>query len=345
MTVSVRRACYDADEQELIDVLQTNLPYRPHARFFNWLYRENPAGEAMAWVAIDPNTNRIVGAAAAFPRLVYCGGIKARGYLLGDFCVHPAHRSLGLALALQRACLDGLSAGDADFVFDFPSHGMLAVYNRLRIPVNETVVRYVKPLRADRQVENRVPVRAIARGFASVINAGLRLRDKTIRRSDDWSTACEAGPWGAEFTEAIWKWSPAATITIARTAEYLNWRYRGHPQQQYEMLTARRNGKLYGYLVRHVAGNTCVIDDLLAENDSVCKVLLLEAIGLGRRDGAHTITLPWPFKDPGQRLLKKYGFRPRESSPAVLLPFPRPNRCQDGPANAGWHLPHADWEV
>ena len=64
MAIPVRSARFDSDEQELTDVLQMNLPYRQHTLFFQWLYRDNPAGEARAWVATDPATNRIVGAAA-----------------------------------------------------------------------------------------------------------------------------------------------------------------------------------------------------------------------------------------------------------------------------------------
>ena len=32
-----------------------------------------------------------------------------RSYVLGDFCIDASHRSLGLALTLQRACMEGLS--------------------------------------------------------------------------------------------------------------------------------------------------------------------------------------------------------------------------------------------
>src|SRR5215471_1664888 len=70
MIARVRRASLDSDERELVDILQTNLPYRPHAHFFDWLYRRNPEGEALAWVAADAHTNRIIGAAAAFPRSI-----------------------------------------------------------------------------------------------------------------------------------------------------------------------------------------------------------------------------------------------------------------------------------
>jgi len=120
MTITVRPANCESESQELVAVLQMNLPQLPHARLFPWLYLGNPEGQALTWVAADADSHRIIGVAAAFPRGFYCCGKDARGYVLGDFCIDPGHRSLGLALTLQRACLEGLSTGDADFVSIFP---------------------------------------------------------------------------------------------------------------------------------------------------------------------------------------------------------------------------------
>jgi hypothetical protein len=111
------------------------------------------------------------------------------------------------------------------------------------------------------------------------------------------------------------------------------------------MLTARRGGSLGGYLVRHLTGNTCVIDDLLAEDDSACTALLLETIAIGRREGIHTISASWPAADPGKCILQKNGFHLRESSPVVLLRFERPVWQQVGQPKVGSHLSHGDWET
>ena len=177
MAISVRQADLESDRQLLIDTLQKNLPHLPHARYFEWLYRRNPEGPALAWVATKAGSGRMIGIAAAFPRRVYCSSKEAKGYVLGDFCIDPEHRSLGLALTLQRACLAGLSAGGAQFAVDFPSEGMLAVYRRLRIDVDETMIRYAKPLRADRKIAKRVAVGTVARALTAVANGALRLRD------------------------------------------------------------------------------------------------------------------------------------------------------------------------
>ena len=43
------------------------------------------------------------------------------------------------------------------------------------------------------------------------------------------------------------------------------------------MLTARQSGKLCGYLIQHMNGEDCTVEDLLAEDDAARSTLLAEA--------------------------------------------------------------------
>ena len=343
MTISVRRADLECDRRGLLDTLRTNLPHLPHELFFDWLYRRNPEGKAVVWVASEPDSGRMIGMAAAFPRRVYCSGQEAKGYVLGDFCVASDYRSLGLALSLQRACLEGLAAGGARFALDFPSEGMMAVYRRLRVGTAQTMIRHAKPLDAGRKVAERVTVGVLAKGLTALANGGLRLRDAGTRRRTGWTIAVEAGPWGEEFTQAAQEWSRAFGTCVVRTAEYLNWRYGEHPTRHYEMLTARGGSGLHGYVVLHVQGENCTIDDLMAEDDAVRRDLLVESIAIARARRVPTLSAPWLSSHPGGELLRKCGFRPRESCPVVLLSWPGTTGA--GPDPAGWYVSHGDWET
>jgi GNAT superfamily N-acetyltransferase len=339
MKIPVRRACYEADTAELIEVLQVHLPYLPHDRIFEWLYRKNPFGEALVWVAVEPAGKRMIGVAAAFPRLMYNHGVEMPGYVLGDFCIDPAHRSLGLAVSLQRACLDEIAARDA-FGFDFPSRSMLSVYQRLRIEANASMVRYAKPLRADRKVAQRVTVPFVAAGITTVANAALRLRERNVKRNAGLKIATEPGPWGEEFSRVAREWSPRMGVCVARTQEYLNWRYREHPLREYRMIVARREDLLRGYLVYHVHGEDCTIDDLLSVDNEISSALLGEAAAVARECRAQTLNSPWVTTHPGKDLLESCGFRRRESTPLVLMEF------QQGAARveSDWFLTDGDRE-
>lgn len=341
MKYSVRRAD-SSDNDAIVNTLQRNLPRLPHDRLFQWLYCRNPEGHALPWVAMDSD-QKIIGVAAAFPRRMYHHGKEAHAYVLGDFCIDAEHRSLGAALALQRACLDGLSAAGADFVFDFPSRTMVSVYQRLGIPVNEAIVRHAKPLRADRQIAERVPVPSVARRISALANFGLKVRDAARSQSDQATISVQPGPWGQEFTSAAQAWSKAMGTCVARTASYLNWRYADHPLHKYEMVTARQNGRLCGYLLFHIQTEDWIIDDLLAEEHSAAQTLLIETVAQARKRGVHTVSAPWLSQHPGSKWLAEFGFARRESSPVVLIRL-KPKSPATIEVNDSWYLSNGDTE-
>jgi hypothetical protein len=311
---------------------------------YEWLYCKNPKGMARAWVACDSESQKIIGVASAFPRLFYRSGKEALGYVLGDFCIDPNHRTLGPALALQRICLETLLGGEADFAYDFPSKAMLAVYHRLHIEPQEQTIRFAKPLRANRRVEARLQIRVVARGLAALANTGLQILDMGLRRTGGSAIQLETSPCGEEFTQAALKWSLNMGVCVARTAAYLNWRYREHPQRRYEMLTARQCGRLCGYLVYHRDGENSAIDDLIGENDAVRRDLVIEAISIARKQRAQTLSAPWLSTHPGRQLLESCGFRPRESSPVVLMTSVQTAQRTADKATPSWYLTDGDRE-
>lgn len=341
MSFSVRQADLEADRNELIETLQTNLPQLPHAKFFEWLYRRNPAGPALVWIARTETCRRIAGMAAAFPRDIYAAGTNEKAYVLGDFCIDAGYRSLGLAVMLQRACLAGLWAVGARFALDFPSDGMLAVYRRLGISPHEVMIRHAAPLRMDRKIAKRVPVAGLARALGGIANCALAGRSWS--RPQTGSTfAEESPPFGEEFT-SVAEW-PHNSLCVARTARYLNWRYGEHPTRRFRVLTARQDGKLRGYIVLHMEHGSCAIDDLMGADDAVRSDLLREAIRLARRSEMETVSAPWLASHPGREVLWNCGFRPRESRPVLVLPAPDA-AGDEGRNGGGWYMSFGDWEA
>jgi len=110
------------------------------------------------------------------------------------------------------------------------------------------------------------------------------------------------------------------------------------------MLAARQGDKLSGYLILHMNGEDCTIDDLLAEADPVRSALLAEATAVARQRGVHTLSAPWLSTHPSRQLLDQCGFRPRESRPVVLLALPHPIKPQVEPAKDAWYFTNGDWE-
>ena len=100
--------------------------------------------------ALAESGSRVIGVAAAFPRMMQFGSSTSRAWLLGDFCIAAEYRSMGPALTLQRACLNDLGkTGDLGW-YDFPSSTMAALYSRLHFQRSEQLIRMAKLLRVER---------------------------------------------------------------------------------------------------------------------------------------------------------------------------------------------------
>ncbi len=340
----VRPAHVDSERAALVAFLSNHLSPDATGDRYEWLYCKNPSGVARVWVACEPEAGKIIGLSAAFPRRIHSQGQEVRGYVLGDFCIHPDYRTLGPALELQRGTLEDLSRDGAGFVFDFPSISMLAIYNRLRIEPQGSSVRFAKPLRVDRQIEKRIPNKLAGATLAVAANAVLRLRDAGSGRSNAWTITEEAAPCGEEFTIAFRQWAPRMGICADRSAAYLNWRFFQHPQRRYHLLTARKNARLCGYLIFHWESEDATIVDLLAEEEQVSKALLVETVAIMRRCRVYTLSAPFLGSCSGREIFEDCGFRPRESSPVIVLRMPGAANPHGDQVADHWYLMHGDRE-
>jgi hypothetical protein len=206
------------------------------------------------------------------------------------------------------------------------------------------MIRYAKPLRADRQIQRRIPNPLAARGLSAAANVALRVGDAGLKRSSAWTIADQTEPCGEEFTQAAQRWSAQIGVCPVRTADYLNWRFLQHPQRSYHLLTARKGGELCGFLIYYLDGEDAVIVDLLAEADAALKALLLEAIEIARRHRVHTLSVPFLPSQAEENLLEDCGFKPRESSPVILLNLPWSAKDGKNSDANRWYLTHGDRE-
>jgi hypothetical protein len=322
MNIVVQRCDLDCEGDLLISALRRFLtPDSDQARF-NWLYRNNPHGRAAAWLMRDTLIGEVIGAAAAFPRRVMINERPGRCWVLGDFCVSDRHRSLGPAVKLQRACLDVLSTDRGEFCYNFPSAAMMAVYRRLAVTTSSALVRFAKPLRADRFVRRSLGNSVLGGMISRMANAALRLRDWKTGDLSGVEVALHSGPCGEEFTILAGNAMPSHGVVVERTADYLNWRYLAYPRLSYEILTARNNGVLTGYAVFSQEGEDATISDCVVKTDRRTTHALLGAlVSLLRERNVALVNVPILMSHPLTKILIEVGFRPRESTPMVVYPL------------------------
>ena len=257
--------------------------------------------------------------AGAFPRRVYIGEREVTCWALGDFCIHEHHRSLGPALQLQRACLEGMHPEAIAFSYDFPSTSMLAVYKRLRIDPLGNICRFAKPLRVDRKIKEVVRVPLLVSLVKWGGNLVLALQDRGQRDTHGLAIVLHEGWCGEEFSVLARDLGGQYGVCVQRTAEYLNWRYMANPLVHCEVLTARHHGVLVAYAVFTQMGEDAMLMDLFGVRDlQVISTLVGSLIKLLRKRCVSTLSAPLLESHPWMVLFQRLGFRARETSPVVI---------------------------
>jgi hypothetical protein len=342
MSIYVQAGDLEVNRAMLIDLMSRNLPRHTDVMTFDWLYHESPHGRALLWLATDRESNIAIGAAAAFPRRMYVNGQEAFSWVLGDFCLDAQYRSLGPALQLQRACLSVLETNQGLYCYDFPSVSMASVYKRLGICVTGAMLRLAKPLRVDRKVKEMIKNAAAQRVVASVGNALLKRASRRAELDRSLEVVVHTQPCGKEFTVLAQEQRGKFSLCLDRSAEYLNWRYVNNPLERHEIVTARRHGRLVGYVVWTRGGEDASIVDFFGEEDSgMARSLVAEIATLAQERGVTTLSVSMNEAHPWFSLFCEMGFRLRDSVPVVIIPS-KTFSHRIHPRLTGWYLMQGD---
>lgn len=318
MKLTVRPADLKSDKRLIIDTLLRFLTPLSDSRRFTWLYENNPHGCARVWIAHDVDDTTI-GLSAAFPRRIYVNGKDRLSWVLGDFCINEAYRTLGPALTLQRASLADADSGEVAFCYDFPSNAMTVVYKRLQISSFGRMIRLAKPLRTDRKMKELTKSPALGCALTIGGNLLLRLSQQRYRVDCDLQVSLHYCDCGGEFSDLARTIGSRYGVCIQRSAEYLNWRYVNNPLCRYELITVRRGDALLGYAVFLQEGEDAMLVDLFgAAEDTVLSALIVHGVALMTTRGAQTLSAAVFESHPWRALLERHGFRAREVSPMVI---------------------------
>jgi hypothetical protein len=319
VNVVIRLADLEADRALLIHTLLHHLTPRSNDLRFDWLYQQNPHGQARVWIAVDTDNHAVVGMVSAFPRRMFVGGGVALAWVLGDFCIHAQYRSLGPALQLQRACLAEAETVGVAFCYDFPSETMMAIYKRLRINPYGEMQRLVKPLRVEPTIGRFIAAPRLVQGLSVVPNFLLNVRDCRSNRRAALTVSRHEGKCGEEFSRLAQLVGDHYGVCIERSSGYLNWRYRANPLDCYELFTARRGDALVGYAFVTQHSNRAMLVELFGiEERAVVGYLVQHVVAFLRQRGVDTVTAPMLASHPWLPLLRDLGFRPREARPVVV---------------------------
>jgi len=159
-----------------------------------------------------------------------------------------------------------------------------------------------------------------------------------------YDTLVRQSPCDGEFTSFDLQFQNQTSVRTSRSASYLNWRYLQKPASNYELLEARRDGALIGYVVYTAAANDANIVDLSCiEENGVVGHLLSRAVERLRLLGASTVNLTASDAHAWSPLFKRSGFHKRENSP-VIIHARASNPFSATEFGSGWQIMGGDRE-
>jgi hypothetical protein len=318
MNLTVREVDPHREREGLVRILKSCLGPDTDELRFDWLYFANPHGSARVWV-LEAN-KELIGAGAAIPRRILMSGISTPGCIFGDFCISPNYRSIGPALQLQRACMQAVESGWARIAYDFPSTSMMAVYKRLRVQSSVQLVRMAKPLRVDRQIQEKMKTGVLSKSLGGMGNALLKIQDRTRPGRHKVETARLEESFGEEFEELFKRAIPKSqSWRVERSVAYLNWRFCNHPKIDYAIWTARCGGRLEGFAVTEKRGpDVWIAEMLVSDAPGILEGMILFLSENAREEEAIALNLPFLPEHQWIERLRGLGFRARESSPVIV---------------------------
>ena len=317
------RLLEEKHESSFIPFLGRRISDRSVRKHFDWLYRANPHGDAVTWIAVDDETGQIVGCTSTFPRMLIINGKEVLASKGGDAYVDPDFRRQGIAQALHHqgitdmqqlgiACNFGISPVPANFRA-FIRAGALSPgnFDHYRLPLDaswiakrlvagwiQSAARKVLDPIVHYYAERRIVRRGTLREYLKVVKAF------DTRASDLYDSV-----------------SHLYGISGKRDLEYLNWRFTNHPFKDYTLIECISRDELFGYAVLDMQSDRCKIVDFVACDDGVgASNFLMLLAKFSRELGKKSISLFLNPIGPYAAVIESCGFlRAGDDLPMMVL--------------------------
>ncbi len=344
------RIANEEDRERVIGLMSGFYPGDMAARY-DWLYRSNPHGRALTWLALDRSTNEAVACTSVFPRKVIVAGRERTGSIGGDCYVLPSARRRGLATALHRASFVGMRERSVDFMYGPPVPNNLAALVKAGSQVVTGYRRWVRPLSA--RAAKRDHPSSSSRSGTTLAKLEARLAYLPVMVLEKLT-----GAYGSEYAlEPVTEFGPefdsmfdraAATHDIAcvRDRSYLNWRYFANPIRRQTPLALTRAGVLVGFIALEVADSHAAIADIFSAADpELIDAAILMAAKYATAAGCSSLEISLVERAAVARRLRRLGFIGREErgfQVAVDESDPQSHVLLDP---RSWHFTEADQDM
>ena len=220
------------------------------ASYQRWQYVANPAGSAVAAVAQETASGRIIGQIVKIRSRVSLEGQELPAGLCLNVATDPQWRGRGIFTRLLDAVIEACADEGMLFTFGFPnpqSHPMFTkrVYTDIGAPS-----LLVRPASIERLVRKRFGSRILSKLAAPL---GLLWRTPRPMSGTDPNVEIVRVERFDDSFDAFWQRVKGRhPVMVVRDAVYLNWRFADAPTRQYVTFAARSKDGIEGFIVLRV---------------------------------------------------------------------------------------------
>jgi GNAT superfamily N-acetyltransferase len=291
------------DTAEVLALLAEHMPHADPTARFDWLYRKNPGGPALTWLACEVHTGEIAGLTSFFPFRLWDRGMLVRGALGGDGYVRPAFRRKGVGAMLHHASHHAMRERGIRCMYGAPGSMNVTPLKHGGSLEVARVSRWVRPL----------TVRTVAQWhtFDGLLAWMLRPRHTTcrldpMRREDPrvdrvWADTCEELP-----------------LAAVRDAAFYGWRFLDAPAgRQTPFVVVDRGRPIAACALERIESGVRIVD--LVAPRSAWNPALAAIADHAAQLGADHLDIKLLQPDGRRRRMWQHGMIERESKPFLVM--------------------------
>lgn len=308
------------DEPAFLLFLAGWISDRPVGTHYEWLYRGNPHGKALTWIAVLDNVNRIVGCTSVFPRRMMHFGETFMGSFGGDAFVDPEFRRRGIAQSLHEFSIADMKRLDVQCNYGFPVPANFRAFLRAGALDPCDFQHLVVPFRAKPPAVS-LPLGPLRPLVQATENASLKLYLKTrvLRRSRLNGPLQESVRFDTEVDRLFESVAHELRLCCIRDADYLNWRFVDNPFVTPTILQWREQGILLAYAVLDLNAGNCGILDLLVRDEEIGRSFLASVAQFALDRNKTSISLKLNASGPYAPLFRRCGWLPTRHTDRLMV--------------------------
>lgn len=267
------------DEAAILELFKRVFQGERSLEHWEWKFKKNPYGPPVAVLAWDAKTRKLVGQYTVMPVRLNAMGKSVLACQSLDTMVDPHYRMHGIFEKSARQCFEHLKESKFELVYGFPNRNSYPGFVRKLGWMRVSFLNgYSLRLTIDRSLKR------FRLGFTvPVANAVFRLCWRTRLLCNRVITARNLR--GAQVSsservpseyEALWmKEKSYEVLSLWKDVEYFSWRYDQHPEQRFQYLLLREQGKLTGLSVIHESEDSIEILELIVADRRIDRAKLL----------------------------------------------------------------------